>query len=107
MEAGTESGGHVNLWPLIVWNRAKREFQDGPHKVAETRSIFQLLWPLYSYERERKWDQQTKEYQVQTQARILWKLFHYRRVGHKVSVDVFPFVFYDRDGVTSKRFSFL
>ena len=95
------------LWPIMSWKWTKREFKDGPHKVAETRSQFHLLWFLYRYDRERRWDKPTKEYQDRIRARILWKLFDYRRVGHEVSVDMFPFVTYDRDGVKTKQFSFL
>lgn len=95
------------FWPLMSWEWTKSEFRDGPHKVAETRSKFHLLWFLYRFDRERRWDKPTKKYQARIQARILWKLFHYRRVDRKVSTDIFPFFTYNRDGVKTKQFSFL
>src|SRR5262249_49644670 len=61
-------------------------------KADRDQASTELLWRLYDSKRERTADGSTYERQ-----RVLWRLFHREMLGARTSVDVFPFIAYDRD----------
>lgn len=69
-------------WLLPVWSRTS-----DPRE-----SSTELLWRFYDSRTQLRPDGQTYARQ-----RILWRLLHRERLGTRHSVDVFPFVAYDRD----------
>jgi hypothetical protein len=89
------------LWPLWRYRA---------HTVGENdeEAEFGLLGWLYDYRRQRKMlapdATQADEY---VRARILWRLMHYERLNRHSTLDVFPFITYDRRRDTGfKKVSF-
>jgi hypothetical protein len=70
------------LWLLPVWE----------HESDGSRSRSELLWRLYDSRREPR-----DFLEVYTRQRVLWRLVHRETLGARHSVDVFPFIAYDRD----------
>jgi len=56
------------------------------------RSRLELFWRLYDGESRALEDGRTYSRQ-----RVLWRIFHRETLGDRTSIDVFPFITYDRD----------
>jgi hypothetical protein len=70
------------LWLLPLWERSDDE----------QASSTELLWRLYDSRTRLQDDGATY-----TRQRVLWRLFHRETLGTRSSLDVFPFIAYDRD----------
>lgn len=90
------------LFPLWSYSGIRTE----PTGEEDVEGRFLLL--LYDYKREvtpvPKNGGTSSDYR---RARVLWRLWHYERIGDTVSVDVFPTITYDRKGDTYRKTSFL
>jgi hypothetical protein len=62
-----------------------------------------LLFWLFDSKYE-KYPERDHEYQ---RKRVLWRLYHYEKLNGDVSVDMFPFITYDKRTNGNKRFSFM
>jgi hypothetical protein len=61
-----------------------------------------LLWLFDS-----KYEKQPLDSHEYVRKRVLWRLYHYERLNGDVSVDVFPFITYDKRTDGQKSFSFM
>ena len=70
------------LWILSLFEYDFRE---------DERKDVELLWRLYDSTFRAQPNGKTY-----TRQRVLWRLFHREKLGERVSVDIFPFIAYDR-----------
>jgi len=98
------SGGVVaqrkcsGLWPL--WRHEVDSTADGVEKK------FSILGRLYDY-RESLTHEEGEETETHVRSRVLWRMVHYEREDEQETLDLFPFVTYDRDRATGfRKFSF-
>jgi hypothetical protein len=81
--------GRVNLWPFLYHRKPATSF----------------LWPLYLL--FDTIDRPAKDGERYRRTRVLWRLWHDEEVGKARSLDVFPFITYDRSGEESLTWSWL
>lgn len=98
-----------HFFPLYSWSRRQIETPDdsdpgdepqSPRVVEEIR--FDLLFYLYDQLRERYED--GEEYH---RHRVLWRLYHDEARADSRSIDIFPFIAYDRSGEEELTWSWL
>ncbi len=101
-----------SLFPLWYrsswWSRRPTGRLDEPRDPAamlERGDVkFRLLGWLYEHERRSPTGAGEK---TQVKSRILWRLMRYERDGDDASLDIFPFITWDRKADGHRRFSFL
>jgi len=91
---------HTNLWKTYAnknWYRQKYKTVKTPitfsYKWYENeRGSFDILYWLY----ESKWTAAHKNKPEKSERKILWWFMNYKKTGKNVSLDVFPFITYDK-----------
>ena len=91
------------LFPL--WSYSQRTWRKTGHEDRD----FRVLGWLYDYRFRggRHPKDKPEEKQDYTRARILWRAMHYERVNDDRSLDLFPFITWDRRADGTRQFTFL
>jgi len=92
-----------SLFPL--WNYKR----SSDPKSERRETDFALLWPLYDYQSRtgRTAKDKTDQAKDYLRSRILWQMMHYERMDSDRSLDMFPFITWDRRADGSRQFSFM
>ena len=107
--ATTDRNCHWGLFPLCRYEWHSRERAGGlPAQEPERKGDFRLLLWLYDW-RAREgtdfWDDEA--YHAYRRSRVLWRVLHDERLDGDRSLDVFPFITWDRRADGGRQFSFL
>jgi len=104
-QAGVEAPmvrvNQTERWFFPVFNHERQEAIDAPNANVDASVLF-FLWDY-----QRKVRAKAGGVDDYTRARVLWRAYHYERVNGDVSVDVFPFVTYDRKRNGYRKTSFM
>ena len=96
------------LFPLWRYELKTREFKaEGRQRPPRREGDFSLLGWLYDWrvrEGSEMWDD--KEYHEHVRSRVLWRAMHYESLDGDRSLDLFPFVTWDRKKDGSRHVSF-
>lgn len=82
-----------------VWSYSSRKNLESGRIDSDGALLFWLFDSKYE-----KYPERDHEY---IRKRVLWRLYHYEKLDGDVSVDVFPFITYDRRKDGNKHFSFM
>ena len=106
VEAGEKASGEDvpeleretnELWPLWKYERTSAP----KRKYAQKK--FSILWWLYDYRSSVGASKAGAKPEERTRTRILWRLMHYERDGGRRTLDLFPFITWDRKEETEFR----
>ena len=95
-----EEHRNFGFWPLWSYKRSDER------ETNELREDFWILGWLYDFKRRIQADEEDKRSEY-VRRRILWRMMHYERRDGDTTLDVFPFITYDRRRDTGfKKVSF-
>jgi len=95
-----KAGAHTSIWKSFAKKRYKPYIRNrygsfpffSYSEKEDVSSKFSILFWLY----DSKWTAAKKDLLDKTHWRVLWRLVDYEKYGEDVSLDVFPFVTYDK-----------